>query len=392
MVRILYNTAISAAYRIPFMYFEIPRKELLPSLKMITSVVEMRQTLPILGNVLVQVENDVLKLTATDAEVEIACTLPLEASLNAEHQGETTIPARKFFDICRSLPDSSPIQVNNPSDDERATVRSGKSRFTLSCLPARDFPSRQAIDGMYRFKFPQRTLKELFAKTQFAMAQQDVRYYLNGICLDLNNGRLSVVATDGHRLAMGTEPFELDEEYDPIQVIIPRKAVIELTRMLDGADSEVEISLDEHHIQVILSQHLSLTSKLIDGRFPDYLSVIPRRTECTAVIATDALKQALSRVAILSNEKYKGVRLSLSENLLKVTARNPEQEEAEEELEITYDGDEFEIGFNVNYVLDVLNVVSTKEVDFSFNDPNSSCLITPHDANNIQYVIMPMRL
>ncbi|MDD2814874.1 MAG: DNA polymerase III subunit beta [Thiotrichaceae bacterium] len=373
------------------MYFEIPRKELLPSLKMITSVVEMRQTLPILGNVLVQVENATLKLTATDAEVEIACTLPLEASLDSSNDGETTIPARKLFDICRSLSDGAPIQINNQDAEERAVVRSGKSRFTLSCLPASDFPSRQAIEGVYRFKFSQRTLKELFARTQFAMAQQDVRYYLNGICLDLNNGRLSVVATDGHRLAMGSEPFDLDG-HEPIQVIIPRKAVTELTRMLDGADSEVEIALDEHHIQVTLSQSLSLSSKLIDGRFPDYLSVIPHRTERTAVIAADALKQALSRVAILSNEKYKGVRLSLSNNLLKVTARNPEQEEAEEELEIVYEGEEFEIGFNVNYLLDVLSVINAKEVDLRFNDPNSSCLITPHDVESVQYVIMPMRL
>ncbi len=370
------------------MHFEIPRKELLNPLKMVVSVVEQRQTMPILGNVLVSVADNVLSLTATDAEVEISCRLPLETRLGTDDDGATTIPARKFFDICRSLSEQQPIQITTEND--RVLIRSGRSRFTLSTLPAADFPVSSENPNMLSLNLPQSVLRELIAQTSFCAAVADVRYYLNGLLFDLMPSKLSVVATDGHRLALATREYQLPEQ--PLQVIIPRKAVLELSRTLDNVDDEVKITLDQTHIRFEISDQLTLTSKLIDGRFPDYYGVLPHNPDKIVVATCDVLKQALARVAILSNEKYKGVRLNIKAGMLALSARNPEQEEAEEELEIEYDGESFEIGFNVNYLTDALNAIPTEKVELCFSDPNSSCLVKPQDSDQQKYVVMPMRL
>lgn len=372
------------------LYFEISRKELLNPLKTAVSVVEQRQTLPILANVLVQVKDNTLSLMATDAEVEILCALPLETSLNNDNEGETTLPARKFFDIVRSLDDKLTIQIE--ADEAKATIKAGKSRFTLSCLPAEDFPASPQIKDNCTFRLSQRTLKELIDQTSYAMAQNDVRYYLNGICLDLRrDNKLAIVATDGHRLALAEEEFELPSN-EPIQVIIPNKAIKELMQMLDGGDNELTISIDDNHIKFVISDSLTLTSKLIDGKYPDYQQVVPVNANNIVIVNVANLKAALNQSAILSNEKIKGVRLAVKQGAMQVSARNPEQEEAEIDCEIEYEGEELEIGFNVKYLLDALSIITTPEVELRFIDSNSSCLILPRDISSVKSVIMPMRL
>lgn len=370
------------------MKFTTTKKDLLNPLKTIIGVIEQRQTLPILSNTLVGVKEGMLHLTATDSEVEICCSLPLESSLDAGSEGETTIPARKFYDICRALPDESVIQVNE--EDNHATIKSGKSRFKLSCLPAEDFPSSPQVESTLTLSLPQKTFKSLLARTSFCAAVSDVRYYLNGICLDFIDDKLNVVATDGHRLALATEDFSLQGE--PTQVIIPRKAIIELTRMLEDVDNEVEIAIDKNHIKVVISDRLKMSSKLIDGKFPDYQSVLPLNSDKIITTKCSTLKQALSQAAILSNEKHKGVRLVFSKNMLRISARNPEQEESEVECEIDYSGEEFEIGFNVSYLLEALAAMTTSEVELRFSDPNASALIMLKDIKSVKYVVMPMRL
>ena len=374
------------------MYFEIPRKELLNPLKTVVSVVESRQTLAILSNILVKVDEAHLYLTGTDAEVEISCKLPISPSLDGDSSyGETTIPGRKLFDIVRTLDDTNPIQLHQDSD-ERVTVKSGKSRFTLSTLSADDFPVSPEITDMYQFRLPKKVLRSLLSQTSFAIANNDVRYYLNGICFDLQNGKLSVVATDGHRLALAETAFDLGDA-EPIKVIVPKKAVVELERMLDGGDDEeVQVSVDENHIKFVVSDALTITSKLIDGKFPDYYNVIPLNPDKVMTAEISKLKNALTQASILSNEKYRGIKLMLTKNLLRVTSRNPEQEEAVVECEVEYDDEELEIGFNVSYLQDALNAIISTEAQLCFVNSDSSCLIRPKDVETTKFVVMPMRL
>ncbi|WP_353570226.1 DNA polymerase III subunit beta [Candidatus Albibeggiatoa sp. nov. BB20] len=373
------------------MYFEIPRKELLNPLKTVASVVESRQTLAILSNILVKVADRHLHLTGTDAEVEISCRLPIETGLGDDHEGETTVPGRKFLDIVKTLDDANRVQVHQESE-ERIVLKSGTSRFTLSTLPSSDFPASPEMTGMYQFSLPKATLRDLLSQTSFAIANNDVRYYLNGICFDLQKDRLSVVATDGHRLAMAETAFDLGEA-EPIKVIVPKKAVIELERMLDGGDGEeVQIYVDENHVKFVVSDALIITSKLIDGKFPDYYNVIPLNPDKIMTVEISKLKNALTQASILSNEKYRGIKLMLGENLLRVTSRNPEQEEAVVDCEVEYDDENLEIGFNVSYLQDALGAIKTKEAQLCFVDSDSSCLIKPKDVDTTKFVVMPMRL
>lgn len=373
------------------MYFEISRRELLNPLKSVTSVVEQKQTIPILSNILIRVEKDRLHLTGTDSEVEVSYAINLEESLDDSNQGETTVPGRKFFDIIRNLDDRNTIQVRLSEDQNRVEVRAGKSRFTLSTLSADDYPSSQYLDDEITFNLPQRILKDLIAQTSYAMAQNDARYYLNGMCLHLMEEKLVMVATDGHRLALAEESFELQGR-EPRQVIVPRKAILELVKMLENNDDEVQILIDESHIQFKISDSLTITSKLIDGKFPDYYGVIPFQADKVVTADISAFKTALSQASILSNEKYRGIKLVLGKNLITVTSSNPDQEEAEVECEVEYDNEDLEIGFNVNYLQDVLSVVSTKEIELRFSDSNSSCLLMPKDIESVKFVVMPMRL
>lgn len=369
------------------MHFQIPRKELLSPLKMITGVVEQRQTLPILANTLVTVKDNNLQLTATDAEVEIACRLPLVSEIGTENEGDTTIPARKFFDICKSLPDGADIEVN--TEENQATLKAGSSKFKLQTLPAEDFPGSPQLSEPAKFGISQQHLKNALSKTSFCIATNDVRYYLTGLLLEIGDGKISLVGTDGHRMAMTQHDFESTQT---ARVIIPRKAVHELSKLLTDSESEVGVSVDDNHIRFEISDSLVISSKLIDGEFPDWNKVIPTNPDKIIVADTSRMKQGIARASILSNEKYKGVRLALTQNLLHLSGKNAYHEEASDFIEIDYNGEDLEIGFNGIYLLDAINVISTKMVQLAFGDSNSSCLITEEDNEDSKFIVMPMRL
>jgi len=365
------------------MKFNINRDVLLPVLQTVSGVVDRRQTLPILSNLLFNLEPNTLSVTATDMEVELI--VKIEVSLG--QTGELTLPARKLLDICRALPGEADLQFEIKND--RVLIKSGKSRFTLATLPAPEYPVIEITENIAVFNIKQKKLDQLLSHTQFAMAQQDVRYYLNGLLLEISADKLRAVATDGHRLALDETDIKTSLE-EPIQIIVPRKGITELTRLLQD-DSEIEIQISTNHIR-IKNANTCFTSKLIDGRFPDYKRVIPELSETHVLADREELKNSLTRASILSNEKYRGVRIMLSANSLRALAHNPEQEEAEEELEVQYEGEELEIGFNVSYLLDTLSIIKSSQVKLSVLDANSSCLILPEEDSNCQYVVMPMRL
>lgn len=367
------------------MRFTLPRQVLLPALQLVSGAVERRQTLPVLANVLLVVADGRLRLTATDLEVELVSQLSLEGGFEP---GEITVPARKFLDICRSLPDSA--ELNIQLDDGKLLIRSGRSRFSLSTLPASEFPNIEEGPDNLEFNLPQGLLKSLVDHTHFAMAQQDVRYYLNGMLVEVGEGRVTAVATDGHRLALC--PAEVGLPFaDKTQVIVPRKGILELGRLLEASETPIRLSLGANHIHASTEQ-FSFTSKLVDGRFPDYDRVLPRGGDKLIELSRESLRESLQRAAILCNEKFRGVRLNLSEGLLRIQSNNPEQEEAEIELEIDYHGGTLEIGFNVGYLLDVLNTVKAEQVKLTFADANSSLLMEEVGGSRALYVVMPMRL
>lgn len=366
------------------MKLEFNRDDLLKPLTHVCSVVERRQSSPILSNLLVKVSDQQLTMLGTDLEVEMIA----KAQVVADAEGEFTIPARKFFDICRALPDGAKLTVQ--VDGDKAVIRSGRSRYTLATLPSNEFPQSEEVSSQCEISLTQAKLKQLIEQTQFSMAQQDVRYYLNGLLLDISADTLRSVATDGHRLALA-EMSETTELENPVQIIVPRKGVAELLKLLDDSDQLAVLNIGSNHIKVTLPD-MVFTSKLIEGKFPDYNQVLPAGNNSELIVSRETLRQAFQRASVLSNEKYRGMRLSLSNNLLKATIHNPEQEEAEEEIEVQYSADEFEIGFNVAYFLDVLSNLKTDEVSIMFKDANSSCLITGVGEGISKYVIMPMRL
>ena len=366
------------------MKFQIEKETLLNPLQQIIGAVEKRQTMPALSNVLIRASENSLTLTATDLEIELVSRV----GIIVDEPGEITVPARKLLDICKSLPNEAFIKFS--VTDNKALVQSGRSRFTLTTLAAKDFPALDAINSIYEFEIPQKTLRDIIDKTAFAMAQQDVRYYLNGLMLEVSANYLRAVATDGHRLAYCEKETNADIA-DIKQVILPRKGVLELVRLLGDTNDSVKVTLGSNHLQVEFDD-LRLTSKLIDGRFPDYNRVMPTDGDNVVTVDRDQLRQALMRVSILSNEKYRGIRLILEKNLIKLQAQNPDQEEADIEQEVVYTGDDIEIGFNVNYMLDVLNVTNSDMVKASLKDSNSSFLLTYPDQTDCKYVIMPMRL
>lgn len=369
------------------MKFAISREDLIKPLTLVAGVVERRQTLPVLSNILIVVEGDQLSLTGTDLEVEMVGRVTLSEPAES---GEITVPARKLMDICKTLPDDS--QINVQLEDEKIVLKSGRSRFTLTTLPATDFPSVEESPQNLDFVVQQAQLKHLIERTSIAMAQQDVRYYLNGMLFEIEKGRLRAVATDGHRLAMSETGADVATE-ELRQVIIPRKGVLELNRLFSG-DSEdaVKVVMSSNHIRTI-TNNFTFTSKLVDGKFPDYQQVVPKNSTREMLVEREPLKQVLSRTAILSNEKYRGVRLIVDNDLLQVFANNPEQEEAEESLPVKYEGESLEIGFNVSYLLDVLSVTDSTNIRVSFADANSSILIEEiAEHPDSIYVVMPMRL
>ena len=369
------------------MRFTIQRENILKPLQFVIGVVEKRQTLPVLSNVLLVAKDNTLSITATDLEVEIVASTKLDIS----ESGSITIPARKFVDICRALPDEAQLDVAFDAEKDRVIIRSGKSRFNLATLPVNDFPNIEDVSGVLSFQLEQDVLKNLIDKTQFSMAQQDVRYYLNGLLLEVTEKLVKAVTTDGHRLSY----CERDADVSPSekhQVILPRKGVVELAKLLGDSDSPAEVIIGSNHIRINL-ENIQFTSKLVDGQFPDYDRVIPKNGDKEVTANRELLHHALVRTSILSNEKYRGIRIRLQPGLLQAQAHNPEMEEAEEEIEISYQGGELEIGFNVNYLMDALAVIPSDTVKMIFGDANSSCLVLPIDETlGCKYVVMPMRL
>ena len=366
------------------MKLNIIKENLLDPLQRVFGVIERRQTLPILSNVYLSMNDGRLKFTGTDLEVQISAESKIESNENLK----STIPARKFLDICRSLPDHA--EINLSFDNGVLKIKSGKSRFTLRTLPADEYPLFDESNYSDQINLPQSILLKAFSKTIFCMAQQDVRYYLNGLMMELVNGELQTVASDGHRLALSKN--KIDNETKSInQVIIPRKAAQELLRLIDKFDGDIDIKIAKNSIKFNVGD-VQLNAKLIDGRFPDFKNVVPTETKHSFNIDKLSFKSALSRVSILSNEKYKGIRLDLAKQRMLINANNPEQDEAEEEVVINYDGDEMSMGFNSSYLMDALNVIDSESVQVSFTDTNSSCLLENPDDKSSRFIIMPMRI
>jgi DNA polymerase-3 subunit beta len=384
------------------MKLSISREILLKCLQQVAGVVERKHTMPILANVLIRIQDNELSCTGTDLEVELVATHRLESGQVVE-VGEITVPCRKLLDICKSLPVNARVDLS--LDEQKLHLRSGRSRFSLTTLPAVDYPSLEDDEGAFSLKISQRNLKHLMDRTAFAMALQDVRYYLTGMLFEVNHNQLRAVTTDGHRLAL----FDATAEAAPaerIQVILPRKGVQELQRLVTDDDSMLHLTFGAGHMQVTVpvlaakpvegedphEGYVAFTSKLIDGKFPDYNRVLPKGGDKVVLVNHDEFRQALQRASILSNEKYRGVRILLKNNELLIQANNPEQEEAREELQAEYQGDSLEIAFNVQYLLDVLAVLQGANAKLILSDGNASALIQESDNQDALYVVMPMRL
>ena len=361
------------------------RDDILNPLSAVSGIIEQRHTLPILSNVLIEQTGQNLSFLATDIEIQITARTPLQAT------GETkaiTVGARKLVDILRALPDGADLTLQ--PQEKRLQVKAGKSRFTLQTLPAEDFPRLAKPAGeAAKFSLGQKALRRLLGLVQYAMAQQDIRYYLNGLLMVVEEGQLKLVATDGHRLAYAAT--ELVGKLPRQEVIVPRKTVLELSKLLADNDEEVNIEISATQAAFRFGA-IELVSKLIDGKFPDYTRVIPTGHKNKLQVDRESLRQALLRAAILSNEKFRGVRWVLTDGSLKIVSSNAEQEEAHEEVEIKYAGDALDIGFNVNYLLDVLNNVGGDKIDCAFGDASSSALISYPTEKDFRYVVMPMRI
>lgn len=365
---------------------QVGRNELLKPLLAVGGIVERKQPLPILSNVLLKKSASGISLLSTDLEIQIEVQIEMEM---ADSTGPLaiTVSAKKFQDILKAIPEISTVNID--ALDSKLHIKANKSKFSLQTLPAQDFPAlSEQLVGAIKIKIKQAKLKKLLSSVQHAMAQQDIRYYLNGVLMVIENDSIKLVATDGHRLAFIGET--MDEDYPKLEVILSRKTVNELLKLLSEGDEDLEIELAEKQVRFKFS-NITMTSKVIDGKFPDYTRVIPNHTNHLEVNRIE-LMQALQRAAILSNEKFKGVRLLLTENNLQIISNNSEQEEAEEDIEILYSGQALDIGFNVNYLVEGMSFLNTEKVTLSFGDQNSSLLITTPDSNNYKYVVMPMRI
>ena len=367
------------------MHFVISREAFLKPLQLVSGVVERRQTLPVLSNVLLELIESELSLTGTDLEVELVGRVTVD---QAHTSGAVTVPARKLLDICKSLSDDAIIELS--LTENKVTLRSGRSRFTLTTLPASEFPNVDEEPDTFSITMAQSKLRELLDSTSFAMAQQDVRYYLNGMLFEVASDYLRVVATDGHRLAMETLDMS-NPISEPQQLILPRKGIMEMARLLTDDSGEISLTFGQNHIRASVTA-FTFTSKLVDGRFPDYNRVLPKGGNKVLLGNCQELRQAFSRASILSNEKYRGVRVLLSNGELKILANNPEQEEAEAIVSVEYEGDPLEIGFNVSYLIDVLSTLNSKRARITLSDPNSSALLEAEEGSDALYVVMPMRL
>jgi len=368
------------------MNINIQKEMLEQPLSQIIGVVEKRQTLPILGNVFLQLKDNKLTLIGSDLETEITTRVDNISGSD----GKTTVSARKLFDICRSLPAESTLSLV-VEGDSKMSVSAGKSKFTLQTLSADDFPHLEETAWKQELSLSHKQLSQLLTRTSFSMAQQDVRYFLNGLLIEIRSDQILSVATDGHRLAK-TKLDVSNPEIDLVQSIVPRKAVLEIARFLDAdSDETVTVKLNASHI-LVQSGNFLFISKLIDGRFPDYEKVIPANLDKHVLIDRENLIEILSRAAILSNEKFRGVSLAVSKDMLHVASHNPDQEHAKDEMEVSYDGEDIEIGFNVNYLMEALKACNSKTIDLGLLDPNTSCTFHAKDDDETLYLIMPMRL
>ena len=367
------------------MKFKAEKSQIVEALQNAAAVAERRQTIPILANLRIKAYNGSVEVTATDLEIQIKAS---SGVVSTEEEGETTVSARKMSELCRSLPDNE--EISFVLSNGKLTVASKGFHADFATLSASDFPELEIGEQEEVFSLDSSVLKRLFNKTQFCMATQDVRYYLNGLLLEINDGNLITVATDGHRLATASSALE-DKTDKIIRNILPRKAVTELAKILRDEEEKIEVALGSSSLR-IKDKDLDFSSKLIDGKFPDYERVFPQGLASEMLISKEDFHSALSRASVLSNEKYRGVRLILAENSLKLMANNPEQESAEEDLEVKYDGPSMEIGFNIGYLLDVLGSIDSEEVILSFFGEENSCLINEPGNHTETYVIMPMRL
>lgn len=363
----------------------ITRAALLKPLQLINGVVERRQTMPILSNILLVAKNEHLSLTGTDLEIEMIGQAPVHS---IEEEGATTVSARKLLDICRTLPDDALLQLT--LENNHLIVRHQKSRFMLATLPPDDFPDVENVSFLLEFPIKQNRLKKLLSKTYFAMGQEDVRYFLNGALFDVQPGLIKCVATDGHRLALSSmqEDFAVDKK---VKVILPRKTVLELVRLLDDSEEEATIFFGENHFRLKTSDMI-LTSKLINAQYPDYEKLIPRGVDQHAIMSREGIKQALIRASILLNEKIRGVQLQLNSDVMQIMASNPEQEEAEEIVSVQYQGGATEFAFNVAYLLDAVSAIDSDQLQWSFKDPAAGVLIESLEKADNVYLVMPLRL
>ena len=366
------------------MKFVVQRETILKPLQMVSGIVEKKQTQPILSNILLDLEPNKLTLTATDLEMEVIASIPVESS----DTSSTTVPVRKFLDTCKTLNEGSDVKFS--VNKEKAILNSNKTRFSLTTLPSKDFPVIDAKSPLFSFKLPQKSLKRIIDKTSFAMALQDVRYYLNGLLIEIDSATLKAVSTDGHRLAISTVEVATGQS-EVKSIIVPRKAVLEIARLLEDSDEDVEIVIGENYIRLIL-QDVTFTSKLVDGQYPNYESVIPKNCDKQLIVNKNEIRQCLVKTSILSNEKYRGIKLEINKDYLKASANNPDQEEAEDEIPITYDGIQIEMGFNVNYLIDAITALDSDDVELNFTDSNGSTLIQVPGEGSSLYVVMPMRL
>lgn len=366
----------------------ITKENLIKSLQKVIGVVEKRQTMPILSHVLFRKNNNIFEVVASDLEVQLSSSISLEDG--SDFTDDVTIPGRKLFDIGKGLPDESVLEINL-EEESKIQIKSKKSKFILSALDARTFPIMDTADeGSIPFSFKSKNFKDIIGKTSFAMAQQDVRYYLNGLFLNISQEEIFGVATDGHRLAKSGAVVKTGISLSSANAIIPRKGIIEIDKQLVDED-EIKAVLSKNHLQITNNNSQAIT-KLIDGKFPDYTRVIPSDTDKIVMVDCKSFKEALIRVSILSNDRFRGVRLNFLENEIGVSANNPEKEEASDDIKSTYSGEPLEVGFNVNYLIDVLNVIKTKNVQISLKDANSSALLMPENDSSSSYVVMPLRL
>ena len=368
------------------MFIEKTDKEIiLKPLQVVIGIVERKQTLPILSNVLMENQDGKIRFTTTDLEIQITTTI--DTGIRGGQNAAFTVGGKKFQEILRVLPDQSKITID--TKENKAQIKTNKSRFSLQTLPAQDFPQlSNQLENTKKIVLPQKELKDLLLSVQYAMAQQDVRYYLNGVLLIIDGDKLKVVATDGHRLAYNAGA--IDGHYEKQEIILPRKAVSELSKLLADSDESVELEFSQQQVKVTFSG-ITLITKVIEGKFPDYERVIPKYDNHLNMERV-VMQQALQRAAILSNEKFRGVRFVLTEKNLSIISSNSEQEEAQEEIETDYHGEPLDIGFNVNYLMDGLNNISSSTATFSFGDPNSSILMTTPENQEFRYVVMPMRI